>query len=606
MQLLRSKDLCHYCSHWHQQWQRFEDEVDNVVPLCNHSLTVPPLQESATLTVIKGMSSDGIRAAQEKDPDLSIIFQWLEREPSNNDLSLQGSDTRAIWRNKENICINDGVLCVRWLLPDATSMLRMIVPRELRDKLLKLVHDSPYGGHWGRPKTLARIQQSFYWPSMSRDVDLYIKTCSVCSLNKKSKMPRAALLHYQAGEPNERVHLDFLGPFEVSTRGNKYVLSIIDQFTWWIEVYALPEQTAEITANTFFTGWVSRFGVPKIVHTDQGRNFTSHLFENLCDNLDCVKTRTTPYRPSSNGQVERYNRMILSFIRCFVSDTSCWDDHLPMLAMSLRSTVNRTTGYTANMLQLGREVRMPWDVVFLGNRAKPSHQSTPEFVRALLDRLHRAFNTTRGNIRQAQVLQKKGYDSRAALREIRFDIGDLVYTMNTSIPVGRSQKLQPIMKGPFIITKVLSPALYVVRGRKRSQVLHHDRLLLCEDRDIPLWVQKARTHILDQGKWDSPSEYAEDNDPTPFYLHTLFEGGERDFVGGEGGTARIQPNTALIEPDTAEGLLDAHSDCNEVERPQHHSLEDGVDEKTQVEEQSQTTRTGRKVKAPRHLQDYIR
>ena len=94
--------------------------------------------------------------------------------------------------------------------------------------------------------------------------------------------------------------------------------------------------------------------MPTIVHTDQGRNFTSQLFQDLCRYLEVAKTRTTPYRPNSNGQVERYNRMILSYIRCFLAgEEKEWDQHLAILGMRLRSTVNRTTGFTANMLMLG-------------------------------------------------------------------------------------------------------------------------------------------------------------------------------------------------------------------------------------------------------------
>ena len=71
----------------------------------------------------------------------------------------------------------------------------------------------------------------------------------MCHLNKGGRTQRAPLLHYQAGVPGERVHLDFLGPFTTSDSGNKYILMMIDQFSRWLELYALPEQTAVITAK---------------------------------------------------------------------------------------------------------------------------------------------------------------------------------------------------------------------------------------------------------------------------------------------------------------------------------------------------------------------
>ena len=164
--------------------------------------------------------------------------------------------------------------------------------------IFQMTHDRPIGEHWGRDKTYATLRQNLFWSSMRRDCRLFVETCSVCHLNKGERVGRAPLLHYQAGVPCERVHLDFLGPFTTTDSGNKYILMMVDQFSRWFELYALPEQTAVITAKTFFEQWIARFGAPLQIHTDQGRNFDSLLFTHLCRLMEITKTRTTPYRPS--------------------------------------------------------------------------------------------------------------------------------------------------------------------------------------------------------------------------------------------------------------------------------------------------------------------
>ena len=225
----------------------------------------------------------------------------------------------------------------------------------MKHDILQMTHDRRIGGHWGRDKTYAKLRQNFFWSSMRRDCRLLVETCSVCHLNKGGRAQRVPLLHHQAGVPGERVHLDFLGPFTTSDSGNKYILMMVDQFSRWLELYALPEQTAVITAKTFFEQWIARLGAPLQIHTDHGRNFDSLLFTDLCRLMEITKTRTTPYRPSSNGQVERYNQMVLSFIRCYLNDkVITWDEHLSALGMSIRATVNRSRGSTPNMLFLGR------------------------------------------------------------------------------------------------------------------------------------------------------------------------------------------------------------------------------------------------------------
>lgn len=127
---------------------------------------------------------------------------------------------------------------------------------------------------------------------MSRDCIDYVTYCRTCNQNKKPNVrPKASLGQFHAGFPLERVHLDILGPFHTSEDGNNYVLMMIDQFTKWIEMAALPDQCALSVAQKFLVHFVVTFGCPLKVHTDQGKNFDSNLFKSLCEVLQIAKTR---------------------------------------------------------------------------------------------------------------------------------------------------------------------------------------------------------------------------------------------------------------------------------------------------------------------------
>ena len=107
-----------------------------------------------------------------------------------------------------------------------------------------------------------------------------------------------------------------------SSSGNKYILMLVCQFTKWIEAYPIQDQTTERVVSAVVNNFISRFGCPVQIHTDQGSNFTSALFQAVCGLLQVSKTRTTPYRPCSNSQVERYNRTLLQIIRCYLDEKS--------------------------------------------------------------------------------------------------------------------------------------------------------------------------------------------------------------------------------------------------------------------------------------------
>ena len=80
----------------------------------------------------------------------------------------------------------------------------------------------------------------------------------------------------------EKVHLDFIGPLPATLRGNHHILVIVDQFTKWVECIPLPNQTAEVTAKAAIDNFFARFGCAAQIVTDQGTNFESSLFKNIC------------------------------------------------------------------------------------------------------------------------------------------------------------------------------------------------------------------------------------------------------------------------------------------------------------------------------------
>ena len=93
---------------------------------------------------------------------------------------------------------------------------------------------------------------------------------------------------------------------------------IADQLTKWLECFPIPDQNAETVATFVVEGFISRFGCPLQIHTDQGCNFTGNLFTQVCQLLQIVKTRTTPYHPTLNAQVERFNKTLLQIVQAYL------------------------------------------------------------------------------------------------------------------------------------------------------------------------------------------------------------------------------------------------------------------------------------------------
>ncbi|GBN32937.1 Retrovirus-related Pol polyprotein from transposon 412 [Araneus ventricosus] len=154
--------------------------------------------------------------------------------------------------------------------------------------------------------------------------------------------------------------LDILGPFPVTTKGNRYVLVLLDYFTKWPEAIPIPDQGISTVAEELVRTWTSRYGVPMILHSDQGINFNSVLFTELCELLGILKTRKTALHPESDGMVERFNRTILNHLSLFVSNNQTdWVTHLPLFLLTYRSADHQMTGFTPADMLFGRTLRYP-------------------------------------------------------------------------------------------------------------------------------------------------------------------------------------------------------------------------------------------------------
>ena len=367
------------------------------------------------------------------------------------------------------------------------------------------LQDLPCGGGGGPFCTRAHLS----WSSFDQDVDDVVplankpwgQPVSKGQDQEEEEMgPRVAkiwrhpMLSYHSGSPMERVHLDFIGPLPRTERGNEHILMMVDQFTKWVECIPLPSQSAEETTRAAGNQFFSRFGCPFQVFTDQGRTFESSLFREMCELLHIHKSRTTPYRPSANGQVERCNRTLMAAVRCFIGKNQrSWDQYLSQLAGALRSSVNRSTGYTPNMMMLGREIGLPAELMFgsPGNTGQPEGDHYVGELQTSIEGVHRVARET---LKQSQKRMKRDYDVKVTVRELK--LGDLVYQLDTATVKGKTRKLSPSWKGPGVVIEKLTPYLYKIKLKRGIITANHDRLKLCQDREVPEWAQKLSQQII--------------------------------------------------------------------------------------------------------------
>uniref|UniRef100_A0A5S6Q4E0 RNA-directed DNA polymerase n=2 Tax=Trichuris muris TaxID=70415 RepID=A0A5S6Q4E0_TRIMR len=237
----------------------------------------------------------------------------------------------------------------------STGSPRPFVPQQFRRTVFLSLHSL---AHPGVNATQDLITKRFLWPSMNRDIRNWTRACLTCQQSKVTKHNVAPLQAFpQPGGRFEHIHVDLVGPLPIS-QGYRYLLTCVDRFTRWPEAIPLRDITADTVATAFVSGWIARFGVPATVTTDRGRQFESHVWQQLMKVLGCKRTRTTAYHPIANGLVERLHRQVKAAIIA-TGDRSNWAKRLPFIMLGLRAALKRDIGCSTAELVYGAALRLP-------------------------------------------------------------------------------------------------------------------------------------------------------------------------------------------------------------------------------------------------------
>lgn len=422
---------------------------------------------------------DEIRTAQSQDPNLLPLLTYLQ----DNQLPNDSTSTKLLQLASYHRVI-DGALYRVLRIPhsradDSSSsirtstqqplpesqQLRLVIPKSKVLDLLVLAHDHPTSAHLGRRKTLFRLSTRFYWPHMRRDVESYVRSCNLCQQYKASNKKPGGFMHpIIVNEPWTTVGIDLTGPLPKTRRGNTFILVVVDYFTKWVELFPLANIKASTIARVFLDEVLCRFGFPVRIISDNGVQFLSNVFTNICQTLG-IKHQPTPlYHPQSNLS-ERVNRTIKPLLAALAHDDhTSWDTKLAQIAFALRTAPSDSTEQSPAFLMFGRHPRTGLDLCL--PPPIPSDQPTTttdlsNYRKRLLNDLLPAYMATREILDISHQRQASHYDQHR--RSVQFQPGDLVWvTALSGITMGkwRGSKFSPRREGPYRVVDRLSSLTY--------------------------------------------------------------------------------------------------------------------------------------------------
>ena len=263
---------------------------------------------------------------------------------------------------------------------------QLAVPKALRQRVMTLAHAGVMSGHQGAHRTHERVAASFWWPGMSGDVTRFCHSCDVCQRTiSKGRVPKVPLGKMPVIDtPFKRVAVDIVGEIvPASSRGHRYILTVVDYATRYPEAIALKNITTTTVAEAL-VGIFSRVGIPEEILSDQGTQFTSNLMKEVGRLLSMKQLTTTPYHPKCNGLVERFNGTLKTMLkRMCMEKPKDWDRYIDPLLFAYREAPQESLGFAPFELLYGRSVNGPLQILrqlWTKEQADPETRSTYQYV----------------------------------------------------------------------------------------------------------------------------------------------------------------------------------------------------------------------------------
>lgn len=326
----------------------------------------------------------------------------------------------------------------------------LFVPDSVRSQVLQWAHTSRFTCHPGTSRTLHVLQQRFWWPTMEKDTREFIAACSICARNKTTNRPSSGFLHPLPipKRPWSHIALDFVTGLPLSN-GNTAILTVIDRFSKSAHFIALPKlpsakETAEIMINQVFR----LHGIPADIVSDRGPQFTSEVWRTFCTALGATVSLSSGFHPQSNGQTERANQELESFLRCVTSENpSTWSSQLPWVEYAHNSLINASSGLSPFQCSLGYQPPL-----FPSQEQEIAVPSVQKFIR----RCEKTWRRARASLLRSSRRMEAQANRRRSPAPM-YTPGQRVWLRAKDLPLKvDSKKLAPRFVGPFVIDHIIN------------------------------------------------------------------------------------------------------------------------------------------------------
>lgn len=332
-----------------------------------------------------------------------------------------------------------------------------VIPNHKIEQLIKSIHITY--NHIGSNKCFRLISESFTGEKLRKKIKRMTKICDVCQKNKPSPTSKALTQFIDVDRKLKLLSIDYIGPFPTGSRGLKYILVCIDNFSKYVKLY--PTQSPSTRqAIKAIEKYVSEVGKPESLLTDNGTAFTAKRWKEFMEDKNINHILTSIRHPQGNLS-ERTNRDVTIYLRILVGEKhNGWVKNISDIEKILNETYHSTLEMTPYEVQFNKLPERLWNQ-WLDQCVNTIESISEEQLRKLLNERLKEKGMQRA---------EKANKGKTQLKE--FKVGDrvLIKSLNLSCKnKNRAAKLMPIFEGPFTITKKVQKFTYIVSSENKGK-----------------------------------------------------------------------------------------------------------------------------------------
>ena len=360
------------------------------------------VQRTAAQAVSEGVqqwSPAYIAEQQAADPDIEPALSWIisNQRPSWDSVKPCSPALRSLWQQYESLVVRDGVLHRIFHNTDASVLYyQVVLPKSLKVSFLELIH-ADAAGHLKFVKCIPHVQRRAWWHTWRRDLKLFIQCCRICNAYHRGPLPKQGELHNMViGGCGERWSIDLTGPHPMSN-GYKYIFTAIDPFTKYAVAVPIRNKEASTVAKCIVEQIFLRWGLCTEILTDCGKEFEAQLTCELIKQLGILKLRTSGYKPSTNGAIESWHKVLNTLLAKVINENQRdWSEWLSYVVFCYNATPHSATSFAPHFLMTGQEPL--WNIDFLLSNVQCSDRRPADYAEQMLQRIQRAHAITRDHL----------------------------------------------------------------------------------------------------------------------------------------------------------------------------------------------------------------